>query len=55
MVTDFISEEYHKDVIFLNFQCAENVETIKTLLLAFLDPTAHYHTPRQEKLSIKIQ
>lgn len=54
MATDLISEKYHKDVIFLHFQCAENVEIMQTLLLAFLDPIAHHHTPRQEKLSIKI-
>lgn len=48
LVTDLISEEYHKDVIFLHLQCAENVETVQTLLLALPAPTAHHHPPDEQ-------
>lgn len=46
MVTDLVSEEYNKDVIFIHFACAQNVETVQALLFAFLGPIAYHVTPR---------
>lgn len=44
----FDQRRNHKDVIFLQFQCAENVETMQTLLLAFLVAIAnHVHLGRR--------